>query len=60
MMEALGTVFTAVIGFVGQTVTALVSSSGELKDLLPLFCLGVGVSLFGICFKNIRRICWGA
>lgn len=66
MISALTSVFTFVIKSVGQVVTALVTAgsdgvgTGALYDLLPLFCIGVGVSLFGICFKNIRRICWGA
>lgn len=66
MISALKSVFTFIISSVGEVVTALVTAGsdgvgkGALYDLLPLFCIGVAVSLFGICFKNIRRICWGA
>lgn len=52
--DALGNI----IGWVGDVVTSV--TSGELKDLLPLFAIGIGISvlLFGI--KAIRSIVWGA
>ncbi len=47
-----------IIEWVGSVVTAV--TTGGLKDLLPLFAIGIGISvlLFGI--KAIRSIVWGA
>ena len=45
MIEAIGNAFTGVIGWVGEFVTALTGAEGALKDLLPVFVIGIGVSL---------------
>lgn len=60
MMTALSTAFTAVVGFVGQVVTALVGESGTLTDLLPLFVIGIAISLVMVVVKIIRKVTWGA
>ncbi len=58
MLDAVSTALTDVIGWVGEVVTAV--TTGELASLLPLFAIGIGISvlLFGI--KAIRSIVWGA
>lgn len=54
--DALGTV----IEWVGTVVTALVSTDGALKDLLPLLAVGVAVSALMLGVKAIKSFIWGA
>lgn len=58
VIEAVGTAVTSIIGWSGDVLTAIMS--GEMTALLPVFAIGIGVSvvLFGV--KLVRKICWGA
>lgn len=60
MLAEIGTVLTEFISWVGEIVTALTTSGGALYSLLPLFAIGIAVSVFMVCFKCIRRVTWGA
>lgn len=60
MMTAVTTALGEVITSIGSVVTAIVGSSGALKDLLPLLAIGVAISLFFVGIKAIRSIIWGA
>lgn len=60
MLEAVTSGLSTVIGWVGTVVTALTSSSGALKDLLPLLAIGVAVSALMLGIKAIRSFVWGA
>lgn len=60
MLEQIGTVLTQFIAWVGEVVTALTTTGGDLYALLPLFAIGIAVSVFLVAFKSIRRITWGA
>lgn len=60
MWSAVQTAFTSVITMVGELVTALIGENGALAPLLPLFAIGVAISLFMVGFKAIRRVTWGA
>ena len=61
MLQAVGDVLTAFIGYVGQIVTSLLNAeTGALNDLLPLFVMGIAVSVFMVSFKIIRKCTWGA
>ena len=57
-MGAIGEVLTEVIGWIGEVITALLS--GELSALLPLFALGVVVSVIMLGVRVIRSFTWGA
>lgn len=52
--SALGTV----LDWIGTTITAV--TSGQLKDLLPLFAVGIAISVVFLGVKAIRSIVWGA
>ena len=53
--------FNAIIGLVGNFVTNLTdSTNGKLTDLLPLFAVGIAISLVLLCVKIVRKITWGA
>ena len=60
MWNAITTAFTAFIGMVGELVTALTGTSGALAGLLPLFAIGIAISIFMVGFKAIRKVTWGA
>lgn len=66
MLNAVGDVLTAFIGYVGQIVSSLLQaggdgvSAGALNPLLPLFAIGIGVSVFLVALKAIRKVTWGA
>ena len=57
MLDTIGSTLTSVIGYVGQTVTAVIS--GELVSLLPVVCLGIAVSVLSFGIKTIKRLTWG-
>lgn len=60
LVKAVSDVLGTIIGWVGDVVTSLTGEDGALSSLLPLFAIGIGISvlLFGI--KAIRSIVWGA
>lgn len=60
MIAALQSAFTSIVGFVGEVVTALVGTNGTLTDLLPLFVIGIAISLVMVVVKIIRKVTWGA
>ena len=66
MLNAVGDVLTSFIAWVGQIVTSLLQAGGEgtaagaLNPLLPLFAIGIAVSVFMISMKSIRKVTWGA
>lgn len=60
MLQMVTDGITSVIGWVGTVVTALVSDSGALHDLGPLFAIGIACSGVMLGIKVIRSITWGA
>lgn len=60
MIEAVTTALGTVISWVGTVVTAVTSTSGALKDLLPLLAVGIAVSALMLGVKAIRSFAWGA
>lgn len=60
MLQAVTDAITTVIDWVGTTLTALTGEAGALRELLPLFGIGIAVSAFMLGIKAIRSITWGA
>lgn len=60
MIAAITSAMTEIISWFGQVVTALAGADGALKELLPLFALGIGISVFMVAIKAIRSVTWGA
>lgn len=60
MLTALGSAFTSIITYVGEFITSLTSSGGALSALLPLFAIGIAISLVMVCVKIVRKVVWGA
>lgn len=60
LLDAVTSALTTVIGWVGTVVTALVSETGELNELLPLLAIGVSISALMLGIRAIRSFIWGA
>lgn len=60
MLEAVGTGITTVIGWIGDVISALTATEGELSALLPLFAIGIAISAVLLGVKIIKSIVWGA
>ena len=60
MLAAVTSAISTVIDWVASVVTALVGADGALKELLPLFAIGVAISAILLGIKVIRCLIWGA
>lgn len=60
MLNHVTTGITTVIGWVGEVVTAIVGEAGVLKELGPLFAIGISISALMLGVKVVRGIVWGA
>ena len=60
MLSAVTSAVTQMISWVGSVVTALVGENGALNDLLPIFAIGISVSILLVAVKIIRKVCYGA
>lgn len=59
MIDSIKETFTQIITWIGEFVTALTATDGTLAPLLPLFAIGIGISLAMVIMKLIRKITWG-
>lgn len=60
MLAAVTSGLTTVISWVGTVITAITGESGALAPLLPLFAIGIAISVVFLGIKAIRSIVWGA
>lgn len=60
MLAAVTSALTQVLSWIGTVVTSITGASGELKELLPLFAIGIAISVFLFGIKAIKSIIWGA
>ena len=60
MLAAVTSCLTTVIGWVGTVITAITGENGALAPLLPLFAIGIAISVVFLGIKAIRSIVWGA
>lgn len=60
MLAAVTSALTQVITWIGSVVSAIVGTSGALNELLPLFSVGIAISVFLFGIKAIKSIIWGA
>lgn len=66
MIQAVTNALATVIGWIGTVITSLVTdassggAAGALNPLLPLFAIGIAISVVMIAMKIIRRVTWGA
>ena len=60
MLAAVTSGLTTVIGWIGSVITAITGENGALAPLLPLFAIGIAISVVFLGIKAIRSIVWGA
>lgn len=60
MLSAVTSAITTVIGWVGTVIDALLTTDGQLGELLPLFAVGVAISAIMLGVKMIKSFIWGA
>ena len=58
MLAEIGNVLTQFISWIGEVVTALTTTGGDLYALLPLFAIGIAVSVFMVecCPYTLRNV----
>lgn len=59
MIEAITSGVTVAITAAGKVVTALLGETGELKDLLPVIGMAVGIGLTGWGIRTVKSLTWG-
>ena len=59
-LTAVGENLTTVIGWIGDVITAMTSTTGKLHALLPLLMVSVSISALLLAVKVIRSFIWGA
>lgn len=63
MLEQIGLNFTQVLGWFGQFINNLVTVPAEgeetLYAILPIFLLGISISIILLGVKITRRLMWG-
>lgn len=60
MLSEIGTALTNVITWFGNVVTSITSSSGGLNPLLPIFSVGIAISICFAVISLVKRLAWGA
>lgn len=60
MLEAVTTGLTTVIGWIGTVIDSMTTTEGDLAALLPLFAVGIAISVIFLGVKAIKSIVWGA
>lgn len=54
-----GTTLSTVIGWIGDVLSALIGSSGELAAIWPFVLVGFSVSIIMLGIKVMRSFSWG-
>lgn len=60
MLQAVTSGITTVIGWIGSVIDAMLTETGELSELLPLFAIGIAISAILLGVRVIRSFIWGA
>lgn len=60
MLDAVTSGLSTVITWIGTVISAIVGTDGALNELLPLFAVGIAISVVFLGVKAIKSIVWGA
>lgn len=60
MLEAVTTGLGTVIGWGGTVIDAFVGETAAFGSLLPLFAIGISISVIFLGVKVIKSVVWGA
>lgn len=59
MIEAVTSALGTVIGWCGTVISAITTTDGDLSALLPLWGIGVAVTVVFLAVKVIKSFAWG-
>lgn len=60
MITVIGDGVTAVIGWIGQVVSAIFDTTdGSMSALLPIIGVAVGIGIVGFGIRTIKNVVWG-
>lgn len=59
MINAIGTALTSVITWVGSVVGSITTADGSLHELLPIFGIGIAVTVLMLGIRVLRGFTWG-
>lgn len=60
MVQLVTTALTTVLTWMGTVLNAIITESGELYALAPLFVIGIAISVVMLGVKIFRSFTWGA
>ena len=60
MLTAVSDGLTQILNWMSTVITSLLDDAGQLHALLPLFAIGVAISVIMLGVKIIRSFIWGA
>lgn len=60
MVSAISSSFSTILGWLHTFMVGLTSTSGTLKEFLPLFAIGIGCSVVLFSIKVLKKFTWGA
>ena len=59
MITSIGTALTSVLTWIGQVVGSITGAEGQLKELLPIFGIGIAVTVVMLGIRVLRGFTWG-
>ena len=60
LVSAVTDALSSVFSWIGTFISQLTSDSGSLHALLPLFAVGIAISVILLGIKVVKSIVWGA
>ena len=59
MIASITSALSSVIGWIGQVVGAITGTEGALAELLPIFGIGIAVTVVMLGIRVLRGFTWG-
>ncbi len=60
MLASIGTGVTSAISYVGEVLSAIVTTeTGELNAVLPVIGVAIGIAVVGWGIRTIKSLVWG-
>ena len=59
MLDAIGTGVSSAVQFCGTVLGAITHESGQLRYILPVIGLSIGMGVVGFAIAKIKSLVWG-
>ena len=59
MIASIGTALTSVLSWIGSVVGSITTADGALKELMPIFGIGIAVTVVMLGIRVLRGFTWG-